>query len=102
MSERHTGPTSHSVDAHPIKSLVRWLASEPRSIGTPETSGMERSMSEINELKRRIAAGEYSMDPNAIAEAMFSRANRMFFVGRPSEVLEPGKRDGAPSRVDEL
>jgi hypothetical protein len=90
------------VDTHPIKSLVSWLADEAGSIPHLETTSMERSMSEINELKRRIAAGEYALDVNAIAEAMFSRADSGFAFERRSAVLEAGERDGAPRGVDKL
>ncbi len=46
---------------------------------------------DTQELKRRIAAGEYRVDAHAIAEAMFGRADRDIAAMRPSEVLEAGK-----------
>ena len=93
--------SSHSVDTHLIKSLVSWLDDEVASIATLEKREMGRSMTEINELKRRIAAGEYSLDAGAIAEAMFSRADSVAAESR-SEVFEPGDGDGAPGGVDQV
>ena len=86
------------MDAHPIKSLVRWLDEEARSIPLAEGT-MEPPRTNISELKARIAAGEYSLDADAIAEAMFGRADR---AGADSEVLEPGERGCAPRGVDKL
>jgi hypothetical protein len=90
--------TSHSVDTHPIKSVVQWLAGEAASI--PAETSMERSMSELNDLKRRIAAGEYRLDANAIAEAMFSRADSLLVGERRSQVLEAREGDSAPGGVE--
>jgi hypothetical protein len=84
-----------------IKSLVTWLDGEAASIATLEKREMERSMSEIDELKRRIAAGEYSLDAGAIAEAMFSRADATVADGH-SEVFEAGDGDGAAGGVDQV
>jgi hypothetical protein len=92
---------SHSVDTHLIKSLVSWLGGEAGSIPLVKTE-MERSMSEISELKRRIAAGEYRLDASAIAEAMFSRADSTLASESRSEVFEAGDGDGAPRGVDKL
>jgi hypothetical protein len=92
--------SSHSVDTHPIKWVLRWLDGEAASI--PAGTSMERPMSELNDLKRRIAAGEYRLDANAIAEAMFSRADSVLVAERRSQVLEAGERDGAPGGVDQL
>ena len=89
------------MDAHPIKSLVRWLDEEARSIRDPERQVDHTT--DISELKRRIAAGEYSLDADAIAEAMFGRADREIAgESRRSEMLEPGQRDDAAGGVDEL
>jgi HAMP domain-containing protein len=86
------------VDTHPIKSVVQWLAGEAGSI--PAETSMERPMSELNDLKRRIAAGEYRLDANAIAEAMFSRADSLLVGERRSQVLEAREGDSAPGGVE--
>lgn len=93
---------SNSVDTHLIKSLVTWLGDEAASIATLEQREMGRSMSEIDELKRRIAAGEYRLDAGAIAEAMFSHADSALVTERHSEVLEAGDGDGTSGGVDQL
>ena len=65
---------------------------------------------DINALKARIAAGEYSLDADAIAEAMFGRADREI-AGESrrsssgtgsAEMLEAGEGHAAPGGVDEL
>lgn len=89
------------MDAHPIKSLVLWLAAEARSIPDPEMAEDQRTV-DISDLKRRIAAGEYRLDAHAIAEAMFGRADREMRDEGPSEVLEAGEVDGLPGRVEKL
>ena len=94
--------TSPNVDTHPIKWLVIWLADQAGSIPPCEKEGMERSMTDISDLKRRIAAGEYQLDASAIADAMFSRADATVAGEHRSEVLEPGEGDGVPRGVDEL
>jgi hypothetical protein len=94
--------TSHTVDTNLIKSLVSWLGDEAASIPPLEQREMGRSMSEIDELKRRIAAGEYNLDAGAIAEAMFSHADSSGGATGHSEVLEAGDGDGAPGGIDEL
>jgi hypothetical protein len=95
--------TSHEVDAHPIKSIVLWLADEAGSITPAEKHRMERSMSELNDLKARIAAGEYRLDAHAIADAMFGRADRELAAARgASEVLEAREVDGPPGGVDQF
>ena len=64
---------------------------------------MERSMSELSELKARIAAGQYRLDADAIAEAMFGAADRAIaHESRSSEMLEAGEGDGSPGGVDDL
>ena len=94
--------TSHGVDTHLIKSLVSWLDDEAASIATLEQTEMGRSMSEIDELKRRIAAGEYSLDAGAIADAMFSRADTTTGADSHSEVFEAGEGDGPAGGIDQL
>jgi hypothetical protein len=95
--------TSHKMDAHPIKPIVLWLADEAGSIPRREKHRMERSMSELNDLKARIAAGEYRLDAHAIADAMFGRADRELAAARgSSEVLEAGDVDGPAGGVDQL
>ena len=95
--------TSPKVDTHPIKSVLLWLAREPGSIGVIEQQTTERPMSELNELKARIAAGEYRLDAHAIADAMFGRADRELAAARSaSEVLEPGDVDGPARGVDQF
>lgn len=89
------------MDGHPIKSLVYWLGREAASIPAPERQ-MEHK-TDINALKARIAAGDYSLDADAIAEAMFGRADReMAGESRGSEMLEARERDAASGGVDEL
>lgn len=83
------------MDASPIKTLTNWLGAEAVSI-SPQ---MERK-TDISDLKARIAAGEYSLDAGAIAEAMFGRAEGE--TTSRSEMLEARERDGAAGRVDEL
>ena len=83
------------MDTHPTKTLIRWLEHEALSIRLPDP--MEHK-TDIGELKARIAAGEYSLDAGAIAEAMFGRADRE----GDSEMLEAGERDGAAGGVDDL
>ena len=63
---------------------------------------MERSMAELNELKARIAAGEYRLDAGAIAEAMFGAADRAVEAESRSEVLEADEGDGFPGGVDQF
>jgi hypothetical protein len=83
-----------------MKSLVSWLDAEARSI--PRAEMPDRSNSDISDLKRRIAAGEYSLDADAIAEAMFGRADRMMSPDLGSEMLEAGELDGPAGSVDQL
>ena len=90
------------MDGHPMNSLVLWLDREARPIPAREGKGMERSMAELSELKARIAAGEYSLDAGAIAEAMFGAADRAVAgESRSSEMLEAGEGDGSPGGVDQ-
>ena len=84
----------------PIKSLVSWLDAEARSIPQPEMP--ERNTRDISDLKRRIASGEYRLDADAIAEAMFGRADRAVAADGGSEVLEAGELDGPAGSVDQL
>ena len=88
------------MDASPIKSLVSWLDLEARSI--PPAEMADRSSRDLSDIKRRIAAGEYRLDADAIAEAMFGRADRMTAVESNSEVLEAGELDGPAGSVDHL
>ena len=90
------------MDTPPIKSLLAWLDAEAGAKTAPSGTHMERTMSELSDLKRRIAAGEYRLDASAIAEAMFGAADRALAAERSSEVLEPGQCDSAPGGVDEL
>ena len=60
-------------------------------------------MAELSDLKARIAAGEYRLDADAIAEAMFGAADREIAgEGRRSEMLEAGEGDGSPGGIDQL
>lgn len=86
------------MDAHPIKSLISWLDTEARSI---PRSAMGDHGRDISDLKRRIAAGEYRLDADAIAEAMFGAADRAA-GDRGSEVLEAGEGDRPAGGVDQL
>jgi hypothetical protein len=90
------------MDTPPIKSMILWLADEVASIAPSEEMKTERSMSELSELKRRIAAGEYRLDPHAIAAAMVSRADPVLTLARRSEVFEPRERDNGAGGVDQL
>ena len=85
---------------HPIKSLVAWLDAEVRSIPEPEMA--DRTSRDISDLKQRIAAGEYRLDADAIADAMFGRAERALSHERGSEMLEAGELDGPAGSVDQL
>jgi hypothetical protein len=85
---------------HPTNALLIWLDQESRSITMHR--GMERSMAELSELKARIAAGEYRLDADAIAEAMFGAADRAVAGEGRSEMLEAGEGDGSPGGVDQL
>jgi hypothetical protein len=89
------------MDVHPTNPLLTWLDNESRPIAQREGT-MERSMAELSELKARIAAGEYSLDAGAIAEAMFGAADRALAVEGRSEMLEAGEGDGSPGGVDQL
>jgi hypothetical protein len=89
------------VDAHPINSMVSWLGSEARSIPASEKHRMERSMTELNDLKARIASGEYSLDAHAIADAMFGRADREIEAER-LQVFEAREVDGPAGGIDQL
>jgi hypothetical protein len=86
------------MDTHPINPLIRWLGREAASIPAPERTMEPRT--DISALKARIAAGEYSLDADAIAEAMFGRADRE--MAGESEVLEAGEGHAAPGGIDEL
>ena len=89
------------MDTHPIKPLLRWLEREALSIQAPERP-MEHK-TDISALKARIAAGEYSLDADAIAEAMFGRADREIAgESRSSEMLEAGEGHAASGGIDEL
>ncbi len=88
------------MDAHPMKSLVSWLDAEARSI--PRREMPDRSSRDISDIKRRIAAGEYRLDADAIAEAMFGRADRATGPEPGSEMLEAGELDGPSGSVDQL
>jgi hypothetical protein len=83
------------MDTHPMNSLVLWLDRESRSISPP----ME-PRTDIDELKARIAAGTYSLDADAIATAMFGRADEA--MSESSEMLEAGEGDSSAGGVDEL
>jgi hypothetical protein len=64
---------------------------------------MERSMIELNDLKARIAAGEYRLDAHAIAEAMFGRADReLAAAASASEVLEAREPGDLSGGVEQL
>ena len=92
--------TEDVVDAHPIKLMVSWLDGEARSIPGRAMSE-HRSTTDISDLKRRIAAGEYRLDASAIADAMFGRADQSLAAER-SEMLEPGELDGPSGGVDQF
>ena len=59
-------------------------------------------MIELNDLKARIAAGEYQLDAHAIAEAMFGRADRELAAARGSQVFEAREPRDLARRVDQL
>ena len=83
-----------------MNTLVAWLDAEVRSIPRVEMS--DRTATDISDLKRRIAAGEYSLDAGAIAEAMFGAADRATTPDPGSEMLEAGELDGPSGSVDQL
>jgi hypothetical protein len=53
------------------------------------------------ELRRRIAAGEYVVDPHAVAAAMLRRNADRAEARRLSRMLVAGEVDGIPRRPDE-
>lgn len=53
------------------------------------------------ELMRRVAAGEYVVDPHAVAGAMLSRAPVRDLLLRSGAVLEPGELDRLASGTHE-
>ena len=53
------------------------------------------------ELMRRVAAGEYVVDPHAVAGAMLSRAPVRDMLLRSGPVLEPGELDRLAAGADE-
>ncbi len=53
------------------------------------------------ELMRRVAAGEYVVDPHAVARAMLSRAPVREMLLRSDAVLEPGELDRLSAGADE-
>jgi hypothetical protein len=53
------------------------------------------------ELMRQIRAGEYVVDPHAVAGAMLSRAPVRDLLMRSDPVLEPGEIDGLPAGSDD-
>ena len=52
------------------------------------------------ELMRQVRAGEYVVDPHAVAGAMLSRGPLRDFL-MSSEVLEAAERDGLAAGADE-
>jgi hypothetical protein len=53
------------------------------------------------ELMRRVAAGEYVVDPHAVAGAMLSRAPVRELLLGSDAVLEPGEPNGLARGADE-
>ena len=53
------------------------------------------------ELMRQVRAGEYVVDPYAVAGAMLGRRSVREVLLSSDEVLEAGERDGLPSGADE-
>jgi hypothetical protein len=53
------------------------------------------------ELRRRIAAGEYVVDPHAVASAMLRRSAHRAEARRLSRMLVAGELDGLPVAPDE-
>jgi hypothetical protein len=53
------------------------------------------------ELMRKVRAGEYVVDPHAVADAMLGRSFVRQALMGSSEVLEPADVDRAPARSDE-
>ena len=53
------------------------------------------------ELMRQVRAGEYVVDPHAVAGAMLSRAPVRDLLLGPAQVLEPGDLDRGPAGADE-
>ena len=87
------------MDGSPINSFVGWLSAEPGSIPVASAT-MERRL-DTTELRRMIAAGEYRLDAQAIAEAMLGRADReLSGNGRRSEVLEAPEGDSCAGGVE--
>ena len=53
------------------------------------------------DLKQRIAAGEYVVDPHAVADAMLRRGAELAEARRLSRMLVAGEVDGLPGGRDE-
>ena len=53
------------------------------------------------ELMRQVRAGEYVVDPHAVAGAMLSRAPVRDLLLGSAKVLEPGDLHGDPAGADE-
>ena len=54
-------------------------------------------MADLSELKARIAAGEYRLDADAIAEAMFGAADRAIAAEGRSECSKPARSTARPA-----
>ena len=53
------------------------------------------------ELMRRVAAGEYVVDPHAVADAILRRSAERHEARRLLRVLEAREGDGLPVRPDQ-
>ena len=53
------------------------------------------------ELMRQVRAGEYVVDPHAVAGAMLSRSPVRDLLLGSAQVLEPGDLDGSSAGADE-
>ncbi len=53
------------------------------------------------ELMRQVRAGEYVVDPHAVAGAMLSRAPVRDLLLGPAQVLEPRDVDGGATGADD-
>jgi hypothetical protein len=70
-------------------------------VGTSGDQGEQVNLHRIDrELRRRVAGGEYVVDPHAVAEAMIRRA-RINEAQRFSRMLETAKFKRLPGGVDQ-
>jgi hypothetical protein len=73
----------------------------PEKLASARQLGDDVPMAVDPELKRRIAAGDYVVDPHAVAAAMLRRSADRAEARRLSRMLVAGEVDRFPGRSDE-